>query len=684
MNAIIDVLGKAMGYIMFYCYRLFDNYILAIILFTFISKILLMPVSVWVQKNSIKMVKMMPALNEMRARYYGNQNKISEEQMKLYKKEHYHILGDLIPLLLQVVILLGVVNVIYNPMTHILHMDQPSTNQLVTEFAAEENLSIDQSGLQVMTAEDIIEGKHGDLYKNASEEDIKAIKELKFFALGFNLAKVPSRELGKYVLVPILAAFSAFLLCMAQNKSNVLQVEQSMGNKIFTTSFSVILSLYLGFFVPVGVGVYWVFSNLFAILQLYVLNYFINPKNYIDYEGLEASRQLLKSMEGNVEKKKKRRDPYQKKCNEDYKRFLQTENKKLVFYSENKGFYKYYKDVIAYLIEKSDIVIHYITSDGEDPVLTMTEPQIKSYYINERKLIYLMMKMDADIVVMTTPDLEKYHIKRSIVRKDIEYIYLDHGINSNNLTLRKNALDYFDTLFSANQIAIDETRAVEKYNQSKEKRLVKFGSCVVDDMIEAYDAYRANYTADTKKKILIAPSWQKDNILDLCVTDILDELKDMDYAIVVRPHPQYIRHCKEQFENLAAQYKENKNIEFQSDFSSNSVVYEADLLITDWSSIAFEYAFGTLHPVLFVNTPMKIMNLDYDKIDVTPMDILLREIVGRSIDVEDLKSVKERIHTLLETNEFSKEHMEEIREKYLFNIGISGKIGATYLMKRLQ
>ena len=61
---------------------------------------------------------------------------------------------------------------------------------------------------------------------------------------------------------------------------------------------SVGLSLYLGWFVPAGVALYWVASNLFAILQLYLLNWAINPKNYVDYEDLEASKQELAALEG--------------------------------------------------------------------------------------------------------------------------------------------------------------------------------------------------------------------------------------------------------------------------------------------------------------------------------------------------------------------------------------------------
>lgn len=86
--------------------------------------------------------------------------------------------------------------------------------------------------------------------------------------LGVNLSLVPSEEKGWLILSPILAGVSAWLMCAAQNAANVLQAEQSSWNKYGMLALSVALSLYLGWFVPVGVAVYWIVSNLLAIVML--------------------------------------------------------------------------------------------------------------------------------------------------------------------------------------------------------------------------------------------------------------------------------------------------------------------------------------------------------------------------------------------------------------------------------
>ena len=126
------------------------------------------------------------------------------------------------------------------------------------------------------------------------------------------------------------------------------------------------------------------------------------------------------------------------------------------------------------------------------------------------------------------------------------------------------------------------------------------------------------------------------------------------------------------------------DMELQTDFSSNNTVYEADLVITDWSSIAFEYSFATLKPALFINTPMKVMNEDYKELGITPIDVELRSEIGKSIDLDNLKALPEVVHELLSSSQFSSDSLKAIREKYIYNIGASSQAGGEYIIERLH
>ena len=91
-------------------------------------------------------------------------------------------------------------------------------------------------------------------------------------------------------------------------------------------------------------------------------------------------------------------------------------------------------------------------------------------------------------------------------------------------------------------------------------------------------------------KILIAPSWHPGNIIDSCIDELLDTLSQKNYDIILRPHPQMIRHHPEKFEIMHQKY-DGTNIEIQTDFSSTNPVMQADDLITDWSDISFVHFF---------------------------------------------------------------------------------------------
>ena len=164
---------------------------------------------------------------------------------------------------------------------------------------------------------------------------------------------------------------------------------------------------------------------------------------------------------------------------------------------------------------------------------------------------------------------------------------------------------------------------------------------------------------------------------------MLDRLVRTKYHIIVRPHPQYVRHFEARIEALADKYRAY-DVTFQKDFSSNKTVYMADVLVTDWSSIAFEYAFSTLKPVLFINTPMKIVNPDYQQLETVPIDIELRDRVGISIAVENIENeIVAAVDRLLADEQFSHNSMQKLKEQYIYNVGISGKVGAKYMIQRL-
>ncbi len=629
----MDALSFVLGKLFQFSYNIsFDNYLLSILVFTLLTKIILLPISIWTQYNGIKLVKMQPELNEIKIKYYGDKDTISEETLALYKREKYNAFVGIIPLLVQIIILIGIIGVVRTPET---------------------------AGLT---------------------KEAMVWRDICFY-------EMPSVLGGIYWIMPVLAGASALLLSLSQNKMNPLQAEQSKGGQLGTMGFSVGISLFLGAFVPVGVGVYWIASNLLTILQQFVLNIILNPKKYIDYERLETSRQKLIELQqvGLVKDKAKRRE-YAKREKEDYKRFFKVVNKKLVFYSERNGFFKYFEAIFEYILENSNAVIHYITSDPDDDIFEKAKhnPRIKPYFIRENKLITLFMKMDADIVVMTMTDLDNYHFKRSYVRKDIEYVYVFHAINSTHMVLNHGAFDHYDTLLCVGDFVFPEVRKQEELYNLPPKKLIACGYSLMEKLKQDYDKMEVKENA--KKTILIAPSWQEDNILDLCLHELLDELLGKGWDITIRPHPEYVKRYRGRMDAIVQRYANytGDDLHFELDFNTNFSSFLSDIVITDWSAIAFEFSFVTGKPTVFIDTPVKILNTEFERIGITPAEVILRDQIGIRIKPDALSGTHEKLLELLEHRDEYRERNYQLRDKYIANFGHSGEVGGQYIIDSLR
>lgn len=674
MSQIIDFLISILGYVMRFCYMLTHSYGFSIILFTLLTKFVLFPLNIVTQKNAIRMVQLQPKLDALKIKYIDDKDKYTDEQLALYKEYKYNPFIDTLPLLLQIPIVLGLVGVVYRPLSFVLNIGSETVDRL--KLWLTETLGVADSGsiYQLKIIEKLRNG-----FPAPSDVDGSILGQITSFDMkfcGIDLGMTPSlRGDPVLLLIPALAALSALLLCFAQNKLNVLQLSQGRLNKILTTIFMVLFSLYFAMIVPCGVGLYWIAGNLFAIPLMLLTNLVTKPWKHVDYERLMEMKKQKRLKEEEFRK-------YHKREKADYKRFFSHKDMQLMFYSENNGFFKYFSGIVDYLCEHSDLTIHYVTSDPNDKIFSDPRKQIEPYYVaSDRYLVPLFMKLEADMCVMTMPDLEKYHIKRSRVKKDVEYVFASHAIGSICM-YRKGALDWFDTVFSPNTTQSEEIRAYEKLYGTHEKLLVETGYPLIDDLLADYDS--KPHPENKVPQIMIAPSWQKDNIIELCGEKILEELKDDGYRIIMRPHPQHVRHEPERFAMLKKKYADCENIEIQTDFSVTNPVMESDILITDWSNISSEFAFVTKRPVLFIDTPMKIMNPDYTKIQEAPVNKTMRTLIGEVISPDEVSDIGAVIKRMLADREGYREKIEKAFGEYVFNIGKSSELCGKYIIKTLK
>ena len=622
MNIINAILSVPLGFVIYYAYRLTGNYALAIVIFAFVARALVFPVNILAHKNSIRLLNLQPPLSIIKRRYGNDKEQLHEEQYNLFKKEKYCPYVGLVPLFIQLFLIIGIFGVMRTSEQHIPYLDP-----------------------------------------------------------GIWGAMPSLTNLSPALLIPVFVGLSALLFCILQSAISPGALSQGKGTNLGLTIFTVALMLYFSLIAPFGLGLYLIAWNLFSVAAVVFLNVLYNPKKLAG-EALEYIKSNRKTPDEirkeRLEKKKLRAIEKQ-----DIARFCAAK-KQLVFYAISGGQYKYYKNIIEYILEHSDIVIHYLTNDPNDSLFKQSHDKLIPYYIGHNKTIGVMLKLDADMVVTTVPHLQVFHIKRSIVRDDIEYVYVFHGFTSIHMAMRAGAVDYYDTFFCVGPHHVKESRRSEEVYGTPKKRLVKAGYGVFDNLLAAYS--NISDEPNIRPQILIAPSWQKDNIMELCIEPVLEQLFGKGFNVIIRPHPEYIKNFKEHLNELQSKYSdkvESGELSFELDFMESASLYLSDIAITDWSNTAYEFSFSTKKPVIFINTPRKVLNPNYTDLGIEPSCIYLRDMVGVSVDMEDLGKFGDIVSDVITNQALYKEKITKTVDDFMYHPGKSGEAGGRYIINRL-
>ena len=343
----------------------------------------------------------------------------------------------------------------------------------------------------------------------------------------------------------------------------------------------------------------------------------------------------------------------------------------ITFYSETANDWQHLSGIINELIKKTDFKILYICSDQNDYGLNFKAKNFNSYLVNNRYLLtWLFKNIRSKVMLMTLPDLNQYYLKRS--RHSVHYIYVPHTLSSLHSIYRKGAFDYFDTLFCVGPYHIAEARKLEDIYKLKKKKLIEFGYSKIDNLIQ-------NYKNFDKKKLdkicfLIAPTWGDNCIINNGkVIEVIDHLKSLGHQIILRPHPITVRESKSIINKIISRYKDYPNFSYEPDTDSNQTLFKSDVMVSDWSGVAYEFAFALKKPVLFVDTPRKIKNIDYDKIGIEAFEYYAREMVGEFFDTKKRYNLG-NINTV----------DDDLIKKNIFSLGNSTDIACTYISKLMR
>jgi YidC/Oxa1 family membrane protein insertase len=366
----------------------------------------------------------------------------------------------------------------------------------------------------------------------------------------------------------------------------------------------------------------------------------------------------------------------------DYLRLLDESEKgqiKLAFYAETRSYYKYYVDFIKHILKMSSVDIHYLASDSNDPMLEQDEGRIKSYYVRNA-LGTLMAGLRANVVVMTTPDLGQYYLRRS--PRVQSYVYAFHGVFSTHFGYRPGAFDHYDTILCVGPHHIRELRKAEEIAHRKPASLVECGYPLLERMCAEHATIGCQ--PSTRPTVLVASSWGKQSITGCCVEQVVECLSRSEFNVILRPHPEFLRKQPREFRRLQQLVSRYANTSLDLALSGEESLHRADLLITDGSGISFEYALATERPVLFLAIPVRIENPRYEELGIEPIDLSLRDQIGKVVSLSDLSQLSDILIEMQQSLPAWRERIVQCRDQYIFNWMRSAEVGAAAILEHVS
>lgn len=271
----IDFIAGIFGALIRLIYNIVgQNYGLAIIIFTILTKVLLFPITYKQSKAMDEMNKLAPIEKQIREKYKGNKEKMSEELMKAYQEHNVNPMGGCLPLLIQLPIIIAMFYIVKQPLTYIIQTPTEQLQEYTQEYLGKEEVAeneIKAYEIQIANKYDLI--------------------DMNF--LGINFGDVPSNAFSKegeekasyfILIVPVLSLVFSILQTKLSQKNSNMTDEQKEQQKTMNLMMP-LLSAYISYIMPLALGIYWLLGNVLQMLTQWLVNVMLKKQKIMLGEG---------------------------------------------------------------------------------------------------------------------------------------------------------------------------------------------------------------------------------------------------------------------------------------------------------------------------------------------------------------------------------------------------------------
>ena len=281
-------ISSLFGYILNFIYEIIKNYGFAIIIFSVLLKLVLLPLSIKQQKTMKKTAKIQEKVKKIQEKYKNDQIKMNQEMMDLYKKENMSPFSGCLTSIIQIVLLLAMFGLVRSPLTYMKKVDTNTINNYKTEInqvLGENNISANYPEISILKYVNSYKSQEDPLYINTN-----------FF--GLDLSNIPQENLGdpKVYIIPILYVLTSVIsmklttkMNNGNNKKEIIEVKEDKEENLSAedvtaqmsksmTWFMPIMSVSIAIIAPLGLALYWLVNNILMILERLIINKFLKTE----------------------------------------------------------------------------------------------------------------------------------------------------------------------------------------------------------------------------------------------------------------------------------------------------------------------------------------------------------------------------------------------------------------------
>ncbi len=351
----------------------------------------------------------------------------------------------------------------------------------------------------------------------------------------------------------------------------------------------------------------------------------------------------------------------------------------LLLFAESKRYWQVFKPICEEISRRGKKAVYWTTSE-DDPAFDSGITGLKVEFIGSGNKAYAKLNMVcASVLVSSTPGLGVYQWKRS---KLVDYyIHINHAANEIAL-YRMFGIDFYDAVLISGKYQEEQLRELEQKRFLPQKEVCMVGIPYMDAMRQR--VLTAERKEHENKCVLLAPSWGPNSIFNKYGTRVLDELVKTDYDIIVRPHPQSFIADPEMMEGIIAKFPETEKLKWDRSSENFNSLNEADILISDFSGIIFDFTLAFDKPVVYTKTDFNTDCYDHywlDRKTIWTDDIL--PYLGIELNDDNVADIKSVIDTCLNETRF-KDGRDKARSETWEHMGEGAKRTVDFILSKVQ